>query len=160
MATKKRGPEPLTFSPFQNLKKIIDREKRVAPSRTAVYEKKTAVNDEDQFRDAMKEVREIREFREIPVRLKRGYPGQKSSTADREAIRVLEEIIQKKRPINLPDTQEYVEWINQDYQKEIVRKLHEGQYSVQDILDLHGVIVDEGAYTERGCDFLAYRPLP
>jgi DNA-nicking Smr family endonuclease len=28
-------------------------------------------------------------------------------------------------------------------QKEIVRKLHEGQYSVQDILDLHGVIVDE-----------------
>jgi hypothetical protein len=122
MATKKRGPEPLTFSPFQNLKRIIDGEKRGAPSRTAVYDNKTTVNDEDQFRDAMKEVREIRQFRKIPIRLKRGYPGQKGSTADREAIRVLEEIIQKKRPINLPDTQEYVEWISQDYQK-IKRKL-------------------------------------
>lgn len=139
MATIKRGPEPLTFSPFQNLKKIIHGEKR----RAAGYENKTTANDEDLFTDAMKEVREIREFRKMPVRLKRSYPGQKGSTADRDALRVLEEIIQKKRPINLPDTQEYVEWINQDYQKDIVRKLHEGRYSVQDILDLHGVIVDE-----------------
>lgn len=143
MAAKKRGTEPLTFSPFQDLKKIIDREKLVSSSKTAPYEKKTTVNDEHLFRDAMKEVREIREFREIPVHMKKSYPGQKGCTADRDALRVLEEIVQKKRPISLPDTQEYVEWINQDYQKDIVRELHEGRYSVQDILDLHGVTVDE-----------------
>jgi DNA-nicking Smr family endonuclease len=143
MATKKRGPEPLTFSPFKDLKKIIDREKMVVPSSPAVYEKKTTLNDKELFKDAMKGVREIREFREMPMLQKKGYPGWKGSIADRETLSILEEIIQKKRPINLPDTQEYVEWVNQDYQKDIVRKLHEGQYSIQDILDLHGAVVEE-----------------
>ncbi|MFZ6006914.1 MAG: Smr/MutS family protein, partial [Nitrospirota bacterium] len=55
-----------------------------------------------------------------------------------------------KKPIALSDTQEYVEWINPDYSAEIVRKLHEGRFSVQDFLDLHGFTVEEAeAETER-----------
>ncbi len=55
-----------------------------------------------------------------------------------------------KMPVNLPDTQEYVEWVNHDYRSDITRDVHKGRYSVQDVLDLHGITVEDAeAEVER-----------
>jgi DNA-nicking Smr family endonuclease len=91
----------------------------------------------------MREVREIKEFRSIPVRPGKAMIAQRKISSDKEEMKVLEEIIDGRRAVNLPDTQEYVEWINQDYRRNIVKKLHEGKFAVQDYLDLHGLCSGE-----------------
>jgi DNA-nicking Smr family endonuclease len=68
----------------------------------------------------------------------------KQTSADTDAVRALEDIVNGRRPVNLSDTQEYVEWINKDYCESIINRLHRGQYAVQDCLDLHGIVVDDG----------------
>ena len=46
-------------------------------------------------------------------------------------------------PINLPDTQEYVEWVNPACRDHMIRSLREGRFSTQAFLDLHGYIIGE-----------------
>ena len=101
------------------------------------------MSDDTLFREAMKEVQEIKEFRELPVRGSKttAQPG-KRRIAD-EPLRELEEIIQGKKAVRLSDTQEYVEWVNPHYHKEIIRELHEGRFAVQDYIDLHGCVLGE-----------------
>lgn len=108
--------------------------------------KEKIISDEELFRDAMKEVEEIREYRAIPVTPKRTFSvcSLMNTSSDKEALKVLKEIVDGKRPVDLSDTQEYVEWINDDYHEDVIKKLHDGQFSVQDCLDLHGIIVEEG----------------
>ncbi|MBF0321240.1 MAG: Smr/MutS family protein [Nitrospirae bacterium] len=110
------------------------------------------ITDQDCFIRAMERVKEIREFCEIP------YPPQAQPTQPKnlstaineaEAEKTLTEIISGKRPVEIRNTQEYVEWVstarvrNHAERKNILNRLHAGQYSVQDYLDLHGYTVKE-----------------
>ncbi|MBI5099743.1 MAG: Smr/MutS family protein [Nitrospirae bacterium] len=148
MRSEKRSFEAILHQPFKDLKKLMQKRiKKTGIKRGPVpgIEEDTRLTDEELFRDAMKEVREIREFREIPVYQKKTSFSCKSKNtqSDQEALEALEEIVKGRSVINLSDTQEYIEWINQDYREDIIKKLHKGQYSVQDCLDLHGIIVEE-----------------
>jgi DNA-nicking Smr family endonuclease len=131
------------YSAFEDLKKIIESKGLKMSCRPSVTIKDEPVNDEELFVNAMREVREIEEFRRIPVRRGKTIAAGRKISSDREAIQALEEIVTGRRALNLPDTQEYVEWISQDYRGVIIRKLHEGKFSVQDCLDLHGLCVAE-----------------
>ena len=143
MRIKKQEPETFLFQPFEDLKKIIEDKGVKISCKPPVAKKEKPVNDEELFVNAMREVREIKEFRNIPLQRKKemALPGKISS--DNEAIKILEEIIAGKRSIHLPDTQEYVEWKNRDYKGVNIKKLHEGKFSVQDCLDLHDMTVEE-----------------
>jgi DNA-nicking Smr family endonuclease len=144
MSTKKHAQEKsFSFRPFENLKKIIGNREIPVSGKPVPAKKEEPINDEEVFLNAMKGVREIKEFREIPVAGKKAAPLFKYHSSDKEAVRTLEEIAGGRRPFNLPDTQEYVEWVNPDYHGEIARKLHKGQFSVQGSVDLHGLIVEE-----------------
>jgi DNA-nicking Smr family endonuclease len=143
MSVKKQVTETFVFQPFEDLKKIIEGRGLIMSSKPPVVKKDEPVNDEALFVDAMREVREIKEFRRIPVRKVEALPLPKKISSDKEAIKTLEEIVTGRRAMNLPDTPEYVEWLNQDYRGGITNKLHEGKFSVQDYLDLHGLCVEE-----------------
>lgn len=142
---KKNTSETFSNQPFRDLKTLLSLKK--APAAPPVHEKRaesTPAHDEEElFRKAMQDVREIKEFRALPVRPSKTVPAYRATSSDREALRNLEEITLGKRPLHLPDTQEYVEWTNEDYHLDIVRKLHKGIFAVQDYLDLHGLILDE-----------------
>ena len=56
---------------------------------------------------------------------------------------ILDEIAGGQRPIHLPDTQEYVEWVHPELRRADLIDLHQGQFSVQAFLDLHGFTVPE-----------------
>jgi DNA-nicking Smr family endonuclease len=158
MPARKNVSEEFLHQPFKDLKKLLEtnrKEKDVSrlpggerPGRGTAFRKENnaRLSDEEIFRDAMKEVKEIREFREIPVSQRGSVVicRDRDTSSDKEAIAALKEIVEGKRPVNLPDTQEYVEWINRDYREDIIKKLHRGEYAVQDCLDLHGIIVEEG----------------
>jgi len=153
MQSGKHSSEEYSNQPFKDLKKLLQTKKKTSEGRGGVtpplqksgQTKDISISDEEIFHNAMKEVREIREFRDIQVHQKRTSSAckYKNTSSDQEALAALEEIVKGRRAVALPDTQEYVEWIKQDYREDIIKKLHKGQYSVQDCLDLHGIIIEE-----------------
>jgi len=161
MREEKNHSEELLHLPFKDLKKLLQTKKKKKPNDNAKTSatrgrsdsgrprkgqaEEVSISDEKLFHDAMKEVQEIREFRDIQVcRRKTSFTRKyKQTSSDQEALKSLEELVKGRGSINLSDTQEYIEWINQDYREDIVKKLHKGQYAVQDCLDLHGIIIEE-----------------
>jgi DNA-nicking Smr family endonuclease len=143
MRLKKPASETILFEPFKDLKKIIESKGLRVSSKPPVAKKDVPLNDEELFVIAMREVREIKEFRRIPVRRQKAIVLRRKMFPDKEAIKALDEIVTGRRAMHLPDTQEYVEWINQDYRGTVIEKLHEGKFSVQDYMDLHGLCVEE-----------------
>jgi DNA-nicking Smr family endonuclease len=148
MASKKRSSQHLVSHSLKDLKKVMKKksqapEKTVSPKPAAVSRR---VSDEQAFLDAMKEVQEIKEFRRMPVyHKKRKVPARmpKRRAAHHAAVKGLEDIVKGRKYIDLPKTQEYVEWLHPDFRDDVVHDLHEGRYSVQDSLDIHGLILDE-----------------
>jgi DNA-nicking Smr family endonuclease len=143
MSVKKQVSETFLFQPFEDLKRIIERKGIKMSSNPPAAKKEQPANDEELFANAMREVREIKEFRSITVRTGKTMIARRKISSAKEEMKVLEEIVDGRRAVNLPDTQEYVEWINQDYRRNIVKKLHEGKFAVQDYLDLHGLCSGE-----------------
>ncbi len=143
MDTKKQGSDILVTGSFKELKKIYRRKKAQTSLRPAPVQKIKSPDDEELFFNTMKEVQEIGEFREIPLYHKTAVPPLRKKRPDNEVLKALEDTVRGRRPLHLPHTQEYVEWIDQEHGGDIIKNLHEGRYSVQDCLDLHGVFVEE-----------------
>jgi len=161
MQQDKHSSEEYFNQPFKDLKKLIKKKRKKTMNMTAQFTavsgrgalsrpctgqtKDNSITDEAVFHEAMKEVQEIKEFREIPVQQKKTSSTCKynNTSSDQEALKSLEELVKGRGMINLSDTQEYIEWIDQDYREDIINKLHKGQYSVQDCLDLHGIITED-----------------
>ena len=143
MSVKKQASETFLFQPFEDLKKIIESKGQKMSFKPPAVKKNEFINDEELFAYAMREVREIKEFRIMPVHCKKAIPILREVSPDKEAIKALEEIVAGRVAMNLPDTPEYVEWINQDYSGVILKNLHEGKFSIQDYLDLHNLCIEE-----------------
>jgi DNA-nicking Smr family endonuclease len=126
-----------SFTPFRGLKDAL-------VSNEYTFIKKDAIKiktDEEIFQDAMANVREIKEFRAIPVKkppMSKQHPVQ----AD-DSMEILRQIVGGDRKIRLSDTGEYIEWMRPDIRKDIVHRLHRGDFSVQDYIDLHGMTLSE-----------------
>jgi len=151
MSSRKNASEEFSHQPFRDLKKLLEKKKNTEDNRRHCMRGVTPPlhprpTDDELFHDAMKEVKEIKEFRDIPVSQKNTvFTGRcRNTPSDKEALASLVELVEGRRPVNLSDTQEYVEWINRDYREDVLKKLHRGQYAVQDCLDLHGIFVEEG----------------
>jgi DNA-nicking Smr family endonuclease len=148
MGMKKHEPETFSFHPFEGLKKMIEgRGIKVAAKPAfhdpAVSNEEEPLTDEELFAREMSGVKEIREFRSMRIDLKRAARPCKKSNQENEALNALREIVAGRRAVNLAETQEYVEWINDGFRGDIIRPLHEGRFSVKDCLDLHGLSVEE-----------------
>ncbi|KWT92700.1 Smr/MutS family protein [Candidatus Magnetominusculus xianensis] len=133
----------LTYRPFESLVKITIEEEKTNPE--------PELTDIDYFAAAMERVREIREFREIPYSVPSVTAQAQSPSNDLEAQETLVKIIAGKSPIEIRNTQEYVEWAetgrgegcNPAARKDLLNRLHRGVFSVQDYVDLHGYTLEE-----------------
>lgn len=104
----------------------------------------TPLPDEELFQLAMAGVREIREFREIPFRQKKiDFAGNKKRDDTSETTEILRAIVEGHAEIRLSDTGEYIEWVNRGVRKDICERLHSGDFSIQDYIDLHGMTLKE-----------------
>jgi len=120
-----------SFGSFKELKNVIDIKGPV----------KNVKTDEEIFLEAMTDVRENKEFRKIPYQ---SPPAIKITTPQQEDdVKVLEEIVLGKKKIRLSDTGEYIEWTRPGARKDLARRLHKGDFSVQDCIDLHGLTLNE-----------------
>ncbi|HUK99399.1 MAG TPA: Smr/MutS family protein [Nitrospirota bacterium] len=130
--------------PFEKLRKQMDHAESVIvvqqhPSKQPVP------TDEELLSTAMSDVQEIKAFRALSLtqRQKKAMSCREKKDPDHAALSVLYEIAEGRRPINLPDTQEYVEWTNPAYHGDLTQQMHEGHFSIQAFLDLHGYNVAE-----------------
>ena len=130
------------FTPFKGLREALEDHKFVLHKKKIagkdVGETKT---DEEIFHDAMADVREIREFRKIPP--KEPPKIERLRVRKEDSLDVLQSIVKGETRIRLSDTGEYIEWIRPNLRKDIVRRLHQGDFSVQDSIDLHGMTLRE-----------------
>ncbi len=129
--------QKLAYTPFKGLKAALENKNFTLRAKD-IIEIKT---DEEIFSEAMADVREIKEFRKIPVEQPPGikhHPLQKDDT-----LEILRQITQGERKIRLSDTGEYIEWIRPNLRKDILLRLHNGDFSVQDYIDLHGMTLTE-----------------
>lgn len=98
-------------------------------------------SDEEIFLEAMADVREKQEFREIPY--KRPIKISITPFKPEDNIKVLKEIISSRYKIRLSDTGEYIDWVRPGARKDLAIRLHRGEFSVQDYIDLHGLSLVE-----------------
>jgi len=120
-----------SFSSFKELKNVIEFKKKTDKGKS----------DEEIFLEAMADVREKQEFREIPYK----SPMKINITPFKpeDNIRVLQEIISGKGKIRLSDTGEYIDWVRPGARKDLALRLHRGEFSIQDYIDLHGLSLVE-----------------
>lgn len=148
MGFKKNIQETFSFQPFEGLKKMIEGRGVKVDAKPSVpkpvrLKKEEVLTDEELFAREMSGVKEIQEFRAIRVGSRKTSLPCKKGNRESEALTALKEIVAGRRAVNLEDTQEYVEWINEDFRGDITKLLHEGRFSVKDCLDLHGMSVEE-----------------
>ncbi len=139
------GKKEFTVRPFEKLRKSLERQDAAAAPPPPQRKKKEEYTDDELFDREMDGVLEIEAFRVLNCDRVRKNRQRTSihPEGDRESLAVLDEIASGQRPIHLPDTQEYVQWVSPDYREAVLRKLHEGCFSVQAFLDLHGFTAAE-----------------
>lgn len=131
-----------TYTPFKGLKEILERKKFVLKKKDTGDVKTLHVKtDEEIFRDAMADVREIEEFRKIPVEKTAKIRYRIVQTDD--SLEELRQIVAGEKKIRISDTPEYIEWVRPRIRKDIAQRLHHGNFSVQDSIDLHGMTLIE-----------------
>jgi DNA-nicking Smr family endonuclease len=131
--------------PFEKLNKKLESKTAVSTPPPVRQKKKEEYTDEELFGREMVDVLEIEEFRSLACASRQRKTRTEPAPRDpeEEAFQVLCKIAAGERPIHLPDTQEYVEWIHPQFRDDIIQSLHEGKFSVQAFLDLHGCTIPE-----------------
>jgi len=131
--------------PFDKLKKQLERRQAEPAPSPPPPPAALPPTEEALFDEAMTDVREIVEFRVLTCAKasKRTAPSRESSDPDDDALAILKQIAEGRHPINLSDTQEYIEWTDPNVNSMVAGKLHAGQFSVQGFLDLHGFTGEE-----------------
>jgi DNA-nicking Smr family endonuclease len=135
-------------TPFENLKSLLKTKPvplSTFPVEKVLLNKKIRYeNDETLFEAAMADVLPIDkknmiepENRDCSVRC-----HDQSDTAD-ETILALENLVFHGKGFDVESTSEYIEGTGPDICREVVKRLHQGKFSIQGFIDLHGLNVVE-----------------
>ncbi|MCK9275645.1 MAG: Smr/MutS family protein [Syntrophales bacterium] len=144
----------LSYNPFKELETILEGNIKSASSSNQ-NEKYTGsgntlsgdfVSDKLLFEEAMQDVEPLSDNKEITAVSSRTDVDSKFENCDEkeEIVKNMEELILKGRGFVVADTPEYIESSFTNRRgKEIAKRLHRGDYSIQSHLDLHGFTVKE-----------------
>lgn len=133
---------PLKYSPFSNLDKKIDRGAvRRAPD--AGLPVRPEPEDGDAiFLDAMSGVERLSSGKKISSR-NPARPHIVPDNTDSEQVRKLIDLVLKGEGYSVADTPEYMEGTGYNVHPEMTKRLHQGDFSIQASLDLHGLNSNE-----------------
>jgi DNA-nicking Smr family endonuclease len=137
-----------TFKSFQDLKALLENKPPPFPEPIPVAlphseEKQKYELEEDLFRKAMEGVRPISRDKYIERIFQLELPESTRDKEDAEALEKLTELVKYGRGFNVADTPEYIEGTNYHVLPSVAKRLHQGDYSIQAFVDLHGLLVDD-----------------
>ncbi len=100
-------------------------------------------SEEELFQREMEGVKPVEGKRRIIKRLRAELPEGFQKKDEMEALKRLEDLIDYGRGFEVADTPEYIEGTGYHVHREIARRLHRGDFSIQVHLDLHGLNAEE-----------------
>ena len=137
------------FKPFRNLKTLL-KKKAVKLEPAPVEELDPPSEDQTDgrsdravFREAMANVKRIPQTKYAPQHpsVQRSRPT--AADPDAESLSQLKKLVKYGTGFVVSLTPEYAEGIAQGVNPDIARRLHQGEFSIQDHIDLHGLRVNE-----------------
>jgi DNA-nicking Smr family endonuclease len=137
------------FRPFENLKALLDSKSFLIPRRPVDYPennkkaKPEPENEKRLFLDAMTGVRPISHDKRVKKNAysRLPFPSRKDSGA--ETVLRLNNLVTYGEGFRVCDTPEYIEGSGYCVNPVITERLHRGDFSIQDYVDLHGLSVKE-----------------
>lgn len=144
---RRRQQDPLKHRPFENLRDLI-REKNIPlPPADAQPQwrprKKLSeyTNDMQLFREAMADVIPLRDMGRHHCAAGTAGTCLMPEMETDDAIEALRELVESGKGFAVSLTSEYMEGRGHRVSREINRRLHRGEYSIQAHIDLHGLRV-------------------
>jgi len=146
--TMKSSKQKGLYRPFERLKVLLENESLVlknSPAETpsevsdALTESK---DDRALFEEAMADVERISRNICAEPNTPTYTMSDPDSTDDSEALLHLENLVETGAGFVVADTAEYVEGIGYNVNREVAKRLHKGEFSVQGHIDLHGLTVE------------------
>ncbi len=151
-----QGEGPLTVRPFEDIKRLLkEREKtlkkRGLPQKVKEQQKKDLspkeLSDEELFLRAMEGVKPIENKRYVELK---GYikksvniKKKKEEQEIEQGLKELIEIVRGNRPLPVDKIPEYIDGPSINFDKQLVRKLRNGEFAIQAYCELHGLRADE-----------------
>ena len=94
------------------------------------------------FEAAMADVKKIPQNICVEQHVQRSPVPAPDQSDESETLRHLEELIRTGKGFVVADTPEYVEGIGTNVNREVTKRLHNGEFSIQAHIDLHGLTVE------------------
>lgn len=94
------------------------------------------------FEAAMADVKRITQNIYAKQHLQKSDAAESDKTEESETLLHLQELIQTGKGFVVADTAEYIEGIGYNVNREVAKRLHNGQFAVQGHIDLHGLTVE------------------
>jgi len=147
---KPKGP----FRPFESLKTLL--EAKSVPLKKSVPPKKDdgalvsglpdpetdPETDQALFEAAMADVARISQNICAKQNFQKSDVAGSGQTDESETLLHLQELIKTGKGFVVADTSEYVEGIGYNINREVAKRLHNGEFSIQGHIDLHGLTVE------------------
>jgi DNA-nicking Smr family endonuclease len=138
----------VTTKSFQDLKLLLEGKSFSFPDRrhSDVEDHDSEPNpklEEELFRKAMEGVTPISRDKTVERIFQIELPGGPTNKDDIEILKKLANLVKYGEGFNVSDTPEYIEGIGYHVHPSIAKRLHQGDYSIQAYVDLHGLYVDD-----------------
>jgi DNA-nicking Smr family endonuclease len=138
----------LKHTPFDNLKNLhiskpLPRPASSAKAQSVQEPAADPESDKKVFFDAMKDVQPIPENNRIRENGGTKQPGTDTNEPGKGVMDQLENLVKYGEGFIISNTPEYMEGTGHDIHPEFARRLHQGDFSIQAHIDLHGLGVAE-----------------
>jgi DNA-nicking Smr family endonuclease len=138
----------LTTKSFQDLRVLVERKSLSLPDhrRSDIPDHESKSNphlEEELFEKAMEGVTPITRDNYVERIFQTALPEGPKNGDDVEILRKLRNLVKYGEGFNISDTSEYVEGTGYHVHPSVARRLHQGDYSIQTHIDLHGLRADE-----------------
>ncbi len=143
---KPRKPS-FTFKSFQELRALLEKQS-FPPQKfnTDFIGHQVGENPEMEerlFKQAMEGVTPISRDKYVERTFQLEFPKSSREKEDAEALERLTALVKYGKGFNVEDTPEYIEGTGYHVHPSVARRLHQGEYSIQAFVDLHGLLVED-----------------
>ena len=135
------------FRPFEDLKTLLEIQSRSLKDKDFAAEELAAnpgnhpESEVDIFYRAMADVQQISRDNCVDQNGRPPDLNIRTNEGESEILKALNNLVKKGAGFVVADTPEYMEGRGRDAHPEITRRLHRGDFSIQDYIDLHGLNV-------------------
>ncbi len=138
----------VTTKSFQDLKVLLEGKclsfpDRARPDLPDHEAKSNPKLEEELFKEAMEGVRPISRDNTVERVFQIELPEDSKNKDDIEILKKLTNLVKYGEGFNISDTPEYIEGTGYHVHPSIAKRLHQGDFSIQAYVDLHGLCVDD-----------------